>query len=47
MTGDYGHTAPMSEAYALLLAEGDHDSSGGGVLGILLILLIAWFLTSR
>ncbi len=37
----------MTEAFALVLADGDNHSGGSGVLGILLILLIAWWLVSR
>jgi len=37
----------MTEALTLVLADGDKHSGGGGVLGLLLILLIAWFLVGR
>jgi|tagenome__1003787_1003787.scaffolds.fasta_scaffold20592708_2 hypothetical protein len=34
------------EEFAMILADGDHSSSGG-ILLIILILVIAWVLTNR
>lgn len=36
----------MTEAFALVLADGDRHS-GGGVLLVLLVLLLAWWLVRR
>lgn len=37
----------MTATFATVLAGDDHSSGGSGILGLLLILALAWVLTSR